>query len=395
MKLKRVSILGATGSIGDSTLDIVLRSPDAAQRFQTVALTAHRNVKKLVAAAKLSGAEFVAVADESLYQELKDALSGTDIEFGAGDSGVLEAAQRDADLVVSAITGVAALKPTLAAVERGATIALANKESLVCAGDLFLKAAAGSGSKVLPVDSEHNAMFQVLDQSKRVEKLVLTASGGPFRQASLSQMATATPEQALKHPNWSMGAKISIDSATMMNKALELIEAAYLFSVEESAIDVLVHPQSIVHGMVTYDDGSVLAQLGTPDMRTPISYALSWPDRMSVPDVERLDLATLSKLEFFAPDDDRFPALSLARRALSLGGWGPAVFNAANEIAVEAFLNRKIGFLDITSLVRDIVDDFAEGRHGNDLAMGSFEDVYALDQIAREASLLRIKAVAA
>ncbi len=395
MARKRVTVLGATGSIGDSTLDVLLETPGCNDLYEISALTANSNARKLAEAAIKSKSEFAAIANPAAYADLKEALGGSGIKCGAGETAILEAAERDSDIVVSAITGAAALKPTLAAIKRGATIALANKESLVCAGPMMIDAAKQFGAKILPVDSEHSAMFQVFEQRERVEKLVLTASGGPFRLASREQMAIATPEQAIAHPNWSMGAKISVDSATMMNKALELVEASYLFDMSETEIDVLVHPQSIIHSLVTYDDGSVLAQLGAPDMRTPISYALAWPSRQSVPAVDRLDLAAVAKLEFYKPDHDRFPALELARQTLRSGHWAPNVMNAANEIAVEAFLERQIGFLDISKLVCKVVEEFAAGRHGHSLALDSFEDVFELDHHARMAMRSRIKSLAA
>jgi 1-deoxy-D-xylulose-5-phosphate reductoisomerase len=346
---RRVSILGATGSIGCSTLDLIGRNR---ARFAVEALTAHRNVDRLIEQARDIVPSLAVIADPDLYGALRDGLAGTSIAVAAGTAAVIEAAARPADLVMSAIVGAAGLEPTLAALGQGRIVALANKESLVCAGDLVIAACRRSQATLLPVDSEHNAIFQVFesDHAGAVERLILTASGGPFRTASRADMAAVTPEQAVTHPNWDMGAKISVDSATMMNKGLELIEAAHLFPVAEPDIEILVHPQSVVHSMVGYSDGSVLAQLGSPDMRTPIAYTLAWPHRMATP-ARRLDLAEIGRLEFEAPDPIRFPALRLARDALRAGAGAPTVLNAANEIAVAAFLDRRIGFLDIAVCV--------------------------------------------
>jgi 1-deoxy-D-xylulose-5-phosphate reductoisomerase len=380
--MKTISILGATGSIGQSTLDLVAR--DRA-RFQCVALTAHDNVAALAAAAKTFGASMAVIGNEAHYGALKDALSGTNIAVAAGASGLIEAAAADASLVMSAIVGAAGLQPTLKAIERGATIALANKETLVSAGPVVKRALAKSGSKLLPVDSEHNAIYQVFDAARpdTVTRVILTASGGPFRDFTRAQMASVTPAQAVKHPNWSMGAKISVDSATLMNKGLELIEAYYLFPVTPDQLDVVIHPQSVVHSLVEYIDGSMLAQLGSPDMRTPIAYSLAWPDRMVSPS-PRLDLAAIAKLEFFAPDMDRFPALALAWEALRAGGRSPNILNAANEVAVAAFLNGEIGFLDIAAVVADVCSLVGTGD------LGSLEDVLAIDAEARRAARARI-----
>jgi 1-deoxy-D-xylulose-5-phosphate reductoisomerase len=354
----RVSVLGASGSIGVSALDVIASGGEGSPDFSVVALTANRNVAALAAAAKKVRAEIAVVADEACYGELKSALAGSGVEAAAGDAAIAEAGARTADVVVAGIVGIAGLAATLSAVRQGASIALANKESMVCAGKLLRDEARRSGARLLPIDSEHNAIFQVLDRPERVEKLILTASGGPFRSASLQEMAAATPEKACAHPNWDMGAKISVDSATMMNKGLELIEAAYLFDVPESRIDVLIHPQSIIHSLVAYDDGSVLAQLGLPDMRTPISYALSWPRRMPLPGLERLDLAKIGRLDFLPPDAERFPALTLARGAVSAGGGAPIVLNGANEVAVAAFLQRRIGFLTISEVSGQVLEEF-------------------------------------
>jgi len=314
-------------------------------------------------------------------------LAGHKIEIGLGPEAVVEAAARPADVVMAAIVGAAGLAPTLAAAKRGATIALANKECLVCAGSVFLKAVRDGGGSILPVDSEHNAIFQVLDQSDRVEKLILTASGGPFRTWSAAAIAAATPEQAVAHPNWSMGQKISVDSATLMNKGLELIEAALLFGMPENKIDVLVHPQSVIHSLVAYQDGSVLAQLGAADMRIPIAHALAWPARL-VTSAPRLDLAAIAKLDFEVPDLERFPALSLARGALQKGGAAPTILNAANEVAVQAFLDRNVSFPEIAAIVLETMDQAC--RLGMDAALGDLDDVYAADEAGRSIAVQNI-----
>src|SRR6266508_460728 len=346
---RKVTLLGATGSIGASTIDLLKRAPE---RYRVEAVSANRSAAALAALARELGARFAAVGDPSAYGELKDALGGTGIEAGAGESGLLEAAQRPAEWVIGAITGAAGLKPTLAAAERGAIVALANKETLVCAGGLFMRRAAAAGATVLPVDSEHNALFQAMSGSRRedVRRVILTASGGPFRTASAEAIRTATLQQALKHPNWSMGPKVTIDSATLMNKGLELIEAHHLFGLPPEQIDVLVHPQSIVHSLVEFCDGSLIAQLGSPDMRIPIAYCLAWPERMHAP-APRLDLARAATLTFEDPDPVRFPALALARRALEAGGAAPTVLNAANEVAVAEFIAGRLNFMGISALV--------------------------------------------
>jgi 1-deoxy-D-xylulose-5-phosphate reductoisomerase len=344
-----VTLLGATGSIGASTLDLIKRERD---RYRVEAVSANNNVAALAAVAREVGARFAAVGDSDAFDDLKAALAGSGIEAGAGESALIEAAQRPADWVMAAITGAAGLKPTLAAAERGAIVALANKETLVCAGDLFMRRAAASGATILPVDSEHNALFQAMSGNRRedVRRVILTASGGPFRRAGADTIRTATVEQALKHPNWSMGRKVTVDSATMMNKGLELIEAHHLFRLRAEQIDVLVHPQSIVHSLVEYCDGSLIAQLGNPDMRIPIAYCLAWPTRLEGP-APRLDLARAGTLTFEEPDHARFPALGLARRALEAGGAAPTVLNAANEVAVAEFLTRRLPFGGIPILV--------------------------------------------
>jgi 1-deoxy-D-xylulose-5-phosphate reductoisomerase len=346
---RSVTLLGATGSIGASTLDLIKRDRD---RFRVEAVTANKNVPVLAALARETNARFAAVGDPSAFHDLKDALSGTDIEAGAGENAVVEAAQRPAEWVMGAITGAAGLKPTLAAAERGAIVALASKETLVCAGALFMRRAAASGARVLPVDSEHNALFQAMSGSRRedVRRVILTASGGPFRTVDADVIKSATVEQALKHPNWSMGQKVTIDSATMMNKGLELIEAHHLFELRADQIDVLVHPQSLVHSLVEYCDGSLIAQIGSPDMRIPIAYCLAWPARL--PEAgPRLDLARAGNLTFEEPDLARFPALALARAALLAGGAAPTILNAANEVAVLEFLARRLTFAGISALV--------------------------------------------
>ena len=346
---RTVTILGATGSIGASTIDLINHEPD---RYRVEAVTASRSAGALASLARQIGARFAAVADASAYGELKEALFGTGIDTGAGESAIIEAAQRPAEWVIGAITGAAGLKPTLAAAERGAIIALANKESLVCAGGMFMRCAAAAGATILPVDSEHNALFQAMRGSRRqdVRRIILTASGGPFRTADAQTIKSATVEQALNHPNWSMGRKITVDSATLMNKGLEVIEAHHLFGLPAAQIDVLIHPQSIVHSLVEFCDCSVIAQLGTHDMRIPIAYCLAWPERLASP-APRLDLARIATLTFEEPDEERFPALRLARNALNAGGGAPTVLNAANEVAVAAFLGHGLPFGGIPALV--------------------------------------------
>lgn len=345
---RRVTILGSTGSVGCQTIDLLLRAPE---KYQVVALTAHRNVAKLAEQARALAAELAVIADPACYKDLKAALAGTNIAIAAGPQAVVEAAQRDSDWVMAAIVGAAGLPATITAARRGAVVAFANKETLVCAGPLMMDIVAKSGAKLLPVDSEHNAIWQVFDADRidAVTRLILTASGGPFRTMSRADMARVTAREAVKHPVWAMGAKISVDSATMMNKGLEIIEAHFLFNMPNEKIDVVIHPQSVIHSMVEYADGSVLAQMGTPDMRTPIGYTLAWPERMVTP-AARLDLTKIGQLTFEAPDPERFPALNLARRALVAGGTAPAVLNAANEVAVAAFLEERIGFLDIEAV---------------------------------------------
>lgn len=395
-RARRITILGSTGSIGVNTLDLVdfsRKADDSGHRI--VALTANKNVALLAEQTRKFRPEFVAVADASLKDDLKAALAGVDVEIGAGPEAVIEAAARDADWVMAAIVGAAGLHPTLKAALRGADIALANKECLVCAGDVLKAAISKGGGKLLPVDSEHNAIFQVFDFERpdRISKLILTASGGPFRTWSGSQMIAVTPAQAVAHPNWSMGAKISVDSATMMNKGLELIEAAHIFPIDSAQIEILVHPQSVIHSMVEYSDGSVLAQLGAPDMRTPIAYTLAWPDRMDSPSA-RLDFAKVATLTFEAPDPERFPALRLARESVERGGVYPAMLNAANEVAVASFLEGRLKFLDIAAVAEHVLT--RAGRRNGPQTLASLEDVVAVDDEARRwaAEAVRSRAAA-
>ena len=355
--MRKISIFGATGSVGMSTLDLIQREPD---RYEVVALTAHGDVEGLAAAARQCGARLAVIGNEARYEALKDALRGSGVEAAAGEQALVDAAQAGADWSMAAIVGCAGLRPTMAALRAGGTVALANKESLVSAGALMMDAAAHSGATLLPVDSEHNAIFQCLAGSRLedVSRIILTASGGPFRTRGREEMRAITPAQAVAHPNWSMGAKISVDSATMMNKGLELIEAAHLFPVGLDRIEILVHPQSIIHSMVEYRDRSTLAQLGSPDMRIPIASALAWPERMATP-CQPLDLTRVGRLDFEAPDPDRFPALRLARQVAQQGGAAPAILNAANEVAVAAFLAGAIGFLDIAMIVEDVLNRYS------------------------------------
>ncbi len=383
---RRVSILGSTGSIGRNTLDILRRAETGT--YKVIALTAHNNAKLLAEQAIEFDAEFVALGSEDNAADLKGYLKDTSIEVGIGPEALKEAGRRPADFTMAAIIGAAGLEPTLEAVRQGIHIGLANKECLVCAGDLVMSEVARSEAVLLPVDSEHNAIFQVLDQDnpKSVRRLILTASGGPFRTFPLKDMGNIKPEDALKHPVWNMGAKISIDSATMMNKGLELIEAAHLFNRPSAEIDVLIHPQSIVHSMVEYVDGSVLSQMGSPDMRTPIAYALGWPSRIEAP-VERLDLTKLSGLTFFELDQDRFPAFGLARQALESGGHAPNILNAANEIAVAAFLDRKLEFTQISELVESTLSALA----GETCTASGIEQILAVDALARRTATDQMK----
>jgi len=376
---KRLTILGSTGSIGCSTLDIVGRDTD---HFEIDALVGNSNIDRLAEQAKSIRARLAVTADPEMYRPLKEALAGTDIEVAAGPEAVIEAAQRPVDMIMASIVGAAGLAPTIAAVNQGTTIGLANKECLVSGGSVFTQAATRSGARILPVDSEHSAIFQVLnrDHADQISRLILTASGGPFRTFTQKQLNEATPEQALKHPNWSMGRKITIDSASLMNKGLELIEAFHLFDVSIEQLDVLVHPQSIVHSLVEYEDGSTLAQLGMPDMRTPIAYALAWPQRISAP-VPKLRLEELGALTFERVDDNRFPAIRLSLDALAHGGSATAVLNAANEIAVAEFLSKRLPFPAITGLVRATIER-AE-QDGMLAAMHSLDDVWSADSYGR------------
>jgi len=375
---KRISVLGATGSIGESTLDLIARNPGCAE---VVALTANANAGRLAELARQHRAELAVIGEESQYEVLKEALKGSGIAAAAGENAVIDAARAPADWVMAAIVGAAGLRPAFAAAERGLCLALANKECLVSAGEAFLQAVARGKSTLLPVDSEHSAAQQAMEGHAQdaIERIVLTASGGPFREWSLEALHAARPEQALKHPNWAMGRKITIDSATLMNKGLELIEAFYLFPVEKDQLDVIVHPQSIIHCLVEYCDGSVLAQMGEPDMRTPIAYALAWPQRMPAP-TQKLDLARLGQLTFEAPDQARFPALRVAREALSAGGSAPTVLNAANEVAVEAFLEGRIGFMAIAEVVERAVE---AGTAEFAAPPGTLDDVLFVDARAR------------
>jgi 1-deoxy-D-xylulose-5-phosphate reductoisomerase len=380
---RKVSVLGSTGSVGVSTLDLFEK---AGVDVEVVALAAGRNAERLAEQARTWRPKVAVIEDESKLAELRHRLAGTGIETAAGAAAVVEAAAADAQWVMSAIVGFAGLAPTLAAARTGAIIALANKESLICAGPALLRTARLAGGAVIPVDSEHSAIFQVFDpaNAQNVARLILTASGGPFRGWSREQMARATPEQALAHPNWNMGAKISVDSATMMNKGLEVIEAAYLFAMPAERVEVLIHPQSIVHSLVEYADGSTLAQLGPPDMRAPIACAYAWPDRLPWP-AQRLDLAKAGQLTFEAPDPVRFPALRIAKEALAAGGAAPSIMNAADEVAVAAFLGRRIGFLDIARVVAETLD-----RMDHDGGAGPVDDDPLIAARATDATARRV-----
>jgi len=381
--MKSVTILGATGSVGSSTLDLIEREPE---RFEVVALTANCDVEKLAAAAIRTNARHAVVADESCLPALRERLAGTGITAAGGPEAVCEAARMGADWTMAAIVGLAGLGSAMAAVERGGTVVLANKEPLVSAGDLVTAAARRHGATILPADSEHNAIYQCFDfeRPERVRRVILTASGGPFRDWDLEAMRGVTPAQACAHPNWSMGAKISVDSATMMNKGLELIEAARLFPVANDALEILVHRQSVIHSMVEYVDGSVLAQMGPSDMRVPIAHTLAWPDRMATP-MPPLDFVAMARLDFEAPDAVRFPALRLAREALEAGGARPAILNAANEVAVAAFLSGRLNFLEIAAISADTLDRY------DPVAPESLEAVWAIDAEARRIAGERVK----
>jgi 1-deoxy-D-xylulose-5-phosphate reductoisomerase len=384
--MKRIAILGATGSIGRSTLDLVEAAPE---RFRITAVTAASNVAQLAQDARRTKAELAVIADEALLDDLRQALAGTNIHAAAGEQALAEAAL-SGDLVIAAIVGTAGLAPVMAAVRAGKTIGLANKEALVSAGALMIEEAQRTGAVLLPIDSEHNAIFQCLagQDCDRVSRLILTASGGPFRTFSSEQMMRVTPAEAVAHPNWSMGAKISVDSATMMNKGLEIIEAHHLFGLAENRIDILVHPQSVIHSLVEYTDGSMLAQLGSPDMRVPIGHVLGWPDRLET-GARRLDLLEVGRLDFEAPDEVRFPALRLAREALRSGGSAPLTLNAANEIAVEAFLSSQISFPDIAHLVEDALTDMDRSLPA------TIDEVLEADRTVRKRTRGRLRELAA
>jgi 1-deoxy-D-xylulose-5-phosphate reductoisomerase len=392
---RRVTVLGSTGSVGTSTLDLMEHAEAAGTgRFEVVALTGGANIAKLAEQARRWRPAVAVTADETRLDELKAALAGTGVEAAAGEAAITEAATRSTDLVMASIVGAAGLKSAWAAAATGATLALANKESLVCCGASLIERVTAAGGRLIPVDSEHSAIFQVFpaDAPEQVAKLVLTASGGPFRQTSLEAMAAMTPEQAVAHPNWSMGAKISVDSATMANKGLEMIEAAYLFGMPASKIDVVVHPESIIHSLVEYVDGSTLAQMGPPDMKTPIACALAYPDRMAWP-APKLDLAALGRLTFEAPDPVRFPALRLAREALEAGRGAPTVFNAANEVAALAFLDRRLGFLNIATVVAETLDRMTATGAVSQAGDGC-EGALALDAEARRVASGFVQALA-
>ena len=376
---RSVTVLGATGSIGASTIDLIKRNPTL---YRVECVASGKNVTALAQVARDVGARVAVIADPDCYAALKDALAGSGIEAAAGEAALIEAALYPADWVMAAIAGAVGLKPTMAAIGRGATVALANKECLVCAGALFMRSAAASGATVLPVDSEHNALFQAMGAGRRedVRRVILTASGGPFRTWSLDAIRQATPEQALRHPNWSMGPKVTIDSASLMNKGLELIEAHHLFALPPQEIDVLVHPQSVVHGLVEFRDGSVVAQLGPADMRVPIAHCLAWPARIDGP-APRLDLAALRELTFEEPDLARFPALSLARQAMVKGGAAPTVLNAADEVAVAEFIGGRIPFLAIAALVEKTLE--AADARGLLSEPADIDAALAVDHIAR------------
>ena len=374
--MKTISILGSTGSVGRATVDLIKRMP---QTYSVDSLTANKNWQLLAEQAKILKPRYVAISKQQYYQPLKNALNGEDIFIGAGEKAIIEAGDREGDLLMAAIVGIAGLLPTISAIRRGTTVALANKECLVSSGEIFIREASDAQAKLIPVDSEHNAIFQVFEthNKAKLDRLILTASGGPFRNCTIEEMKGKNPQEALAHPNWDMGPKISIDSATMMNKGLEIIEAHYLFNVEESLIDVVIHPQSIVHSLVSYLDGSVLAQLADPDMKIPIAYALSWPKRMDAT-IPRLDLLKIGSLEFFKPDTKKFPALNFARESIKLGGGSNLVLNAANEVAVAGFLAGKIKFTDIVATVEKVLDKNVE------TAPKSIEEVIFMDTEIRK-----------
>lgn len=390
MSIKTISILGSTGSIGCSTLDVIEQTNNNYSnnigdlRFEIIALTANRAYKQLIEQAKKFKPKMVVLVEKEHCDEVVEALNPLGIKISFGPEALIEAAQMQSDMIMAAIVGAAGLGPTVEAAKRGANILLANKECLVCAGDVFLKTAKENNAKILPVDSEHNAIFQVLQNPKEVEKLILTASGGPFLNTHIDNLYDVTPEQAVAHPNWQMGKKISVDCASLMNKGLELIEASMLFNMPEDKIDVLIHPQSIIHSMVSYKDGSFLAQLGAPDMRIPISYCMGWPNRLQI-EGQRLNLAQIKNLEFHEPDNSRFPALGLARLAMRLGGSATTILNAANEVAVNEFLNCKLPFMQIPTIVSKILDK-AQGN-GNIVALNDLKEVFNADEWARAKTL--------
>jgi len=387
--MRRISILGATGSIGVNTLDLIARRPDA---FQVVALTGDQNIELLAKQARDHNAQWAVTADPAKYDALKAALSGTQIQAAAGPAALIEAAELPADWVMSAIVGAAGLPPGLRVLEQGGTLALANKETLVAAGALVKSTCARSQARLLPVDSEHSAVFQALigEDIAAVERIIITASGGPFRDWPVGRMAKATLQEALNHPNWSMGQRITIDSASMFNKALELIETKEFFEVEANQIEVLVHPESLVHALVGFRDGALMAHLGAPDMRHAIGFALNWPERKDVP-VARLDLAHVGKLRFEAPDEQRFPALRLAREVMQIGGLAGAAFNAAKESALDGFISGQIAFMDMAHLVEEVLDDLSGSAGLKDDAI-SLDNVLQMDQMARHTARTRIDA---
>ncbi|MEM6308807.1 MAG: 1-deoxy-D-xylulose-5-phosphate reductoisomerase [Pseudomonadota bacterium] len=392
MTKRRISIFGATGSIGQNTIDLVRRAPDM---FHTVALTGAGNVELLASDARELCAEIVVTADPQKYQDLKDLLAGSDIEVAAGHAGLIEAANRPADWVMSAIVGAAGLAPGIEALRQGATLALANKETLVCAGKLVLETAKSHAAQLLPVDSEHSAVFQALigEDIRAVERVIITASGGAFRDWPLERLADATPEQAACHPNWDMGQRITIDSASMFNKALELIETHEFFPVTPEQIEVLVHPESLIHAMVGFRDGGIIAHVGPPDMRHAIGFALNYPERADLP-VDRLDLAALGQFSFHAPDEKRWPALRMAREVMERGGLSGAVFNAAKETALDGFLQRKIGFLGMAEVVETVLSD-EKAIDGLIDAQMTLDNVYEADHLARQAANVAITKLAA
>lgn len=382
---RSVTVLGSTGSVGRSTVDLLLGHPG---KFHVRALTANKNAELLAKQARQLKAELAVVADETLYADLKKALEGTGIKTAAGHKAVIEAAEIPCDWIMAAIVGAAGVESTLKAIQQGRTVALANKESLVCAGPFMMEAVRKSGATLLPVDSEHNAVFQVFDHERRagIRRIILTASGGPFLRKGRAELDDVTPEQAIRHPNWAMGAKISVDSATMMNKSLEIIEAAYLFNLKSELIDVLIHPQSIVHSMVEYIDGSILSQMGAPDMRTPIAHTLAWPERVETTG-DKLDLTKNLQLSFEPIDTDRFYAIKLARDALQAGMGYPTVLNAANEVAVAAFLDKRLKFTDIEKVSERVLQSIKIK------AISNLSDIFDIDTEARHIATLRVKAL--